>query len=203
MFVDRREAGRRLAALLAPFTAERPVVLGIARQGLSVAEEVATALGAPLDVLVVRRVIVPEEAPGGQRGVAVGAVAEGGVRLIDEARVAATEVDDTELAALEHVEALEAERVARLYRGDHPRISLRGRTVIVVDDGIASGSTMRAACCAVRELGAARVVAAVPVAPEGWRRAVGDDLDDLVAVDLAPEPVVLSRHYAAAPAAGA
>lgn len=199
MFVDRHEAGRVLAELLVHLKPERPIVLGIAEQGMPVAEEVAARLEAPLDVLVVRRVVVPVEG----HGVAVGAVAEGGVYLVDDALVAATGVEAVELAALERVEALEVERQANRHRGDRPRIDVGGRTVIVVDDGIASGSTVRAACRAARALGAQRVVVAVPVAPAGWRRAVADDVDDLIAVETVPEPVVLSHHYANAPAVSA
>lgn len=196
MFVDRHEAGRSLGALLVHLKPERPIVLGIADQGMPVAEAVAAWLGAPLDVLVVRRVVVPVDG----RGVAVGAVAEGGVSLVDAALVAATGIDPVELAALERVEALEVERQVQRHRGDRSRTDIRGRTVVVVDDGIASGSTVRAACRAIRALGALRVVVAVPVAPDGWRTAAGDDVDELVAVETAPEPVVLSHHYANAPA---
>jgi predicted phosphoribosyltransferase len=176
MFVDRHDAGRKLAGLLDHLTAEQPVVVGVPRQGMPVAEQVATALRAPLDVLVVRRVVVPVEG----RWVAVGAVGEGGVHLIDQALAAATGVEADELAALERVEALEVERQVHRYRGDLARTDLRGRTVLVVDDGIASGSTARAACRVARALGATRVVMAVPIAPEGWAERVGDDVDEMV-----------------------
>jgi putative phosphoribosyl transferase len=192
MFVDRHDAGRKLAGLLDHLTAEQPVVVGVPRQGIPVAEQVATALRAPLDVLVVRRVVVPVEG----RGVAVGAVGEGGVRLIDQALVAATGVEADELAALERVEALEVERQVHRYRGDLARTDLRGRTVLVVDDGIASGSTARAACRVARALGATRVVMAVPIAPEGWAERVGDDVDEMVSVGTGPEPLIVAHWYA-------
>jgi len=153
---------------------------------------VATALRAPLDVLVVRRVVVPMDG----RRVAVGAVGEGGVRLIDHALVAATGIEADELAALERVEALEVDRQVHRYRGDLPRTDLRGRTVLVVDDGIASGSTARAACRVARALGAARVVMAVPIAPEGWAERVGDDVDEMVSSGTGPEPLIVAHWYA-------
>jgi predicted phosphoribosyltransferase len=153
---------------------------------------VATALRAPLDVLVVRRVVVPMDG----RGVAVGAVGEGGVHLIDRALVAATGIEADELAALERVEALEVERQVHRYRGDLARTDLRGRTVLVVDDGIASGSTARAACRVARALGAARVVMAVPIAPEGWAERVGDDVDEMVSSGTGPEPLIVAHWYA-------
>ena len=192
MFVDRHDAGRKLAGLLDHLTAEQPVVVGVPRQGMPVAEQVATALRAPLDVLVVRRVVVPVEG----RWVAVGAVGEGGVRLIDQALVAATGIEADELAALERVEALEVERQVHRYRGDLARTDLRGRTVLVVDDGIASGSTARAACRVARALGAIRVVMAVPIAPEGWAERVGDDVDEMVSVGTGPEPLIVAHWYA-------
>jgi predicted phosphoribosyltransferase len=192
MFVDRHDAGRKLAGLLDHLTAEQPVVVGVPRQGMPVAEQVATALRAPLDVLVVRRVVVPVEG----RWVAVGAVGEGGVHLIDQALAAATGVEADELAALERVEALEVERQVHRYRGDLARTDLRGRTVLVVDDGIASGSTARAACRVARALGATRVVMAVPIAPEGWAERVGDDVDEMVSVGTGPEPLIVAHWYA-------
>lgn len=192
MFVDRHDAGRKLAGLLDHLTAEQPVVVGVPRQGMPVAEQVATALRAPLDVLVVRRVVVPVEG----RWVAVGAVGEGGVHLIDQALAAATGIEADELAALERVEALEVERQVHRYRGDLARTDLRGRTVLVVDDGIASGSTARAACRVARALGAARVVMAVPIAPEGWAERVGDDVDEMVSVDTGSEPLIVAHWYA-------
>lgn len=196
MFVDRHDAGRRLAGLLEHLAAENPIVVGVPRQGMPVAEVVATALRAPLDVLVVRRVVVPVEG----RGVAVGAVGEGGVRLIDHDLVAATGVELDELTALERVEALEVERQVHRYRGDLGRTDLRGRTVLVVDDGIASGSTARAACRVVRALGAARVVMAAPIVPEGWAELVGADVDDVVSVERGPEPLTVAGWYANAQA---
>ena len=192
MFVDRHDAGRKLAGLLDHLTAEQPVVVGVPRQGMPVAEQVATALRAPLDVLVVRRVVVPVEG----RWVAVGAVGEGGVHLIDQALAAATGIEADELVALERVEALEVERQVHRYRGDLARTDLRGRTVLVVDDGIASGSTARAACRVARALGAIRVVMAVPIAPEGWAERVGDDVDEMVSVGTGPEPLIVAHWYA-------
>ena len=162
MFVDRHDAGRRLAAGLAHLADQDPVVLGLPRGGVPVAAEVAAALGAPLDVIVVRKLGVPF-----QPELAMGAIGEGGVRVVAPEVVAHLGVTEAALRAVEQRErAVLDERVATLRRG-HPHVPLQGRVAVVVDDGIATGSTARAACRVARRLGAARVVLAVPVAPAG------------------------------------
>lgn len=160
MFADRRDAGRHLAAAVEHFRDDDLVVLGLPRGGVPVAAEVARALGAPLDVIVVRKLGVPF-----QPELAMGAIGEGGVRVLDEGLVVRTGVSEESVRAVEQREraVLEA-RVDALRRG-HPHLSLRGRTAMIVDDGIATGATARAACLVARDLGAARVVVAVPVAP--------------------------------------
>lgn len=157
-FADREEAGRRLAAELPAL--ERPVVLGLPRGGVPVAAAVARALGAPLDVIVVRKLGVPV-----QPELAMGAVASGGVRVVNDDVLREAGVTP---AVLEKVAARElalVESRARLYRGDRPVTELGGRDVVLVDDGLATGATMRAAVAAVGAHGPSRVVVAVPVAP--------------------------------------
>jgi len=159
-FVDRREAGRRLAERLGSLRGEDVAVLGLPRGGVPVAFEVARALGAPLDVILVRKLGVPF-----QPELAMGAIGEGGVRVVNSEVVRSAGVTPSEIAEVEQREQAELDRRARRYRGGRPRIVLSGRTAVVVDDGIATGSTARAACQVARAQGAARVVLAVPVAP--------------------------------------
>ncbi len=177
MFSDRADAGRQLAAKLRYLAGAPVVVLGLPRGGVPVAAEVADALGAPLDVIVVRKLGVPF-----QPELGMGAVGEDGIRVIDPEIVAAAEVTPEELVAVEARERAEVARRARRYRGGWPRVPLAGRVAVIVDDGIATGSTARAACRIARAMGAARVVLAVPVAPAGWQDRIGADADELVAV---------------------
>lgn len=160
-FADRRAAGQELAMLLEPFRAERPIVLALPRGGVPVAFAAAVALDAPLDVVVVRKLGVPR-----QPELAMGAIGEAGVRVVNREVVDALAITATELDAVEQRERREVERRADRYRGSTPAVPLPGRTAIVIDDGIATGSTMRAAIAITREHGARRVVVAVPVAPE-------------------------------------
>jgi predicted phosphoribosyltransferase len=177
-FRDRREAGRRLGATCARFAPEQPVVLGLPRGGVPVAAEVAGALDAPLDVVLVRKLGVPS-----QPELAMGAIGERGVRVLNDHVLRAAAVTPEQLAAVEARERAELERRARRYRGDRGAIALEGRVAIVVDDGLATGSTARAAIEAVRALGASRVILAVPVAPPDTLRALADVADDVVAVE--------------------
>lgn len=160
VFADRHEAGRLLAGRLDHLRERHPVVLGLPRGGVPVAAEVARALGAPLDVLVVRKLGVPD-----QPELAMGAVGEDGVRVVDHGIMAAAGVDEARLAAVERRErAVVVERADRLRRG-RAAVELRGRLALIVDDGIATGSTARAACEIARRREAAGVVLAVPVMP--------------------------------------
>lgn len=191
-FSDRVEAGRRLAALLAA----RPhagdvVVLGLPRGGVPVAAEVAAELRAPLDVLVVRKLGVPFE-----RELAFGAIGEGGVRVVNEAMIQAQRLSAQDVAEVEARERAELERRSRRYRGSRPPYPIEGRTAVIVDDGVATGATARAACLVARARGAARVVLAVPVAPRGWVRRLGDVADDLVCVDEPREMYAVGQFYA-------
>ncbi|MFE7093532.1 phosphoribosyltransferase family protein [Streptomyces erythrochromogenes] len=170
LFTDRSDAGERLAGAVRHLEGERPVVLGLPRGGVPVAFPVARALGAPLDVIVVRKLGVPHH-----RELGCGAIGEGGVRVISEDIVRSSRVTQADLAAVEHAEEAELARQARRFRGDRHRVPLDGRTVIVVDDGIATGATAAAACRVVRAQGAARVVLAVPVAaPDAVARLRGE-----------------------------
>jgi len=183
-FRDRVDAGRRLAEVVerAAVGDGDVVVLGLPRGGVPVAFEVAQALGAPLDVIVVRKLGVPF-----QPELAMGAIGEGGVRVVNEEVMHSSALDIADMEAVERRERVELERRARQYRGDRPRLHLRGRCAVIVDDGIATGSTARAACLVARAYGAARVVLAVPVASRLAALALRDVCDDMLCVDL-PDP---------------
>jgi putative phosphoribosyl transferase len=180
---DRTHGGRELASKLLEY-ADRPdvIVLALPRGGVPVAFEVAKALRAPLDVFVVRKLGVP-----GHEEYAMGAIATGGVRVLDERVVRAAGVTRADLDAVTAAEQRELERRERQYRGDRPPPDVAGRTVILVDDGLATGSTMRAAVAALREERAARVVVAVPIAPPETCDAFRDIVDDIVCART-PEP---------------
>jgi len=181
-FIDRADAGRRLAQRLQYLRATPVVVLGLPRGGVPVAYEVALALAAPLDVIVVRKLGVPYEPELG-----VGAIGEDGVRVINEDVMRLAGTSAAELAEVEARERSELERRARLFRGGRARTALKGRTVVVVDDGIATGSTARAACQVARAQGAGRVVLAVPVAPPDCQARLGTDADEFVCLET-PDP---------------
>jgi putative phosphoribosyl transferase len=151
------------------------VVLGLPRGGVPVAAEVARALGAPLDVIVVRKVGVP-----GQPELAMGAVGEGGVRVVDERVVRLAHVAPEEFARAGRQEQDELDRCVQRFRGGRDPVPLAGRVAVLVDDGIATGSTARAACSVARALGAARVVVAAPVCARESARRLAADVDELV-----------------------
>src|SRR6516165_4402459 len=191
VFADRNDAGRRLAARLGHLRGEPVVVLGLPRGGVPVAFQVARALGAPLDVIVVRKLGVPF-----QPELGMGAVGEDGVRIVNDEVVSLTGVSGGEIAAVEAGERAELERRAKRFRGDRPRVALEGRTVVVVDDGIATGSTARAACQVARAQGAARVVLAVPVAPSGWQARIGRDADECICLHTPALFFAIGQFYA-------
>lgn len=165
-FANREAAGRELAALLAERTLADPIVLALPRGGVPVGYEVARRLGAPLDVLVVRKVGAPD-----QPELAIGAVGPEGVTVMDGQTMALVGADERAFETVARIERAEVDRRARLYRGDAPPLDLRGRTAVLVDDGLATGSTMMAAVAVARRLGAAAVIVAVPVgSPEACRR---------------------------------
>jgi putative phosphoribosyl transferase len=176
-FRNRTDAGRQLASLLEPLRGRDVVVLGLPRGGVPVASEIADALGAPLDVIVVRKVGVP-----GQPELAMGAIGEDGVRVVNDEIVRLTGVSPEDFGRVEQREGEELRRRAERFRGAAPRVDLVGRTAVIVDDGIATGSTARAACQVARAHGADRVVLAVPVAAPDSVQALADDADDIVCV---------------------
>lgn len=190
LFRDRVDAGRRLAERLTHLRGRGTVVLGLPRGGVPVAAEVADALDAPLDVVLVRKLGLPSSPE-----LAMGAIGEGGVRVLDERLVDAARVSAQELAAVERREVSELARRAVAFRSGRPALDLVGRTAVVVDDGVATGSTARAACEVVRALGAARVVLAVPVAPRDWVTDLAGAADEYVALST-PEPFwAIGRFY--------
>jgi putative phosphoribosyl transferase len=170
IFADRRQAGRMLAERLRGFAGERPVVLGLPRGGVNVAYEIALSLKAPLDVLVVRKIGAP-----GNPELGVGAVAEGGVRVLSDEAIRGLLIGEEELERACGQAASEVVEGVSRYRSGRPPISLRGRAVVVADDGLATGGTARAALRAVLAQGARSVVLAVPVgAPDTVRALAGE-----------------------------
>lgn len=182
-FRDRMEAGRHLARALTRYTGRPDVlVLGLPRGGVPVAYEVARSLGAELDVFLVRKLGLI-----GHEELAMGAIASGGIRVINEQVTDALRVPDEVIDSVEERERAELERQERAYRGDRPFPDVKDRTVIVVDDGLATGATMRAAARAIAERGPARLVVAVPVAAPETCEALSDQVDEVVCV-LTPDP---------------
>jgi putative phosphoribosyl transferase len=157
-FRDRSDAGRRLSLRLLRFRPERPVVLGIPRGGVPVAFEVASALGAPLDVVIVRKLPAP-----GHPDLAIGAIAEDGRSAINFHLAERLRLRAGELAAITQREGAELRRLVALYRRGHPALPLHGRTVIIVDDGLSTGATARAAVEVAKHRGAVKIVVAAPV----------------------------------------
>jgi predicted phosphoribosyltransferase/dienelactone hydrolase len=189
-FTDRRDAGRQLAARLLAYRDQEPVVLGLPRGGVPVAAELARALGAPLDVLIVRKLGVP-----GHPELAMGAVGEGGVRVLNARVVQAARISGPQLDQVEAAERAEVARRARQYREDRPMAPVRGRTVVIVDDGLATGATARAAVETVRAAGAARIVLAVPVGAPDTVRLLGEVADDVVVLQAPRELRSVGEWY--------
>jgi putative phosphoribosyl transferase len=181
MFADRTDAGRQLAARLVHMPDEDLVVLGLPRGGVPVAFEVASALGAPLDVIIVRKLGAP-----GQPELAMGAIGEDGVRILNQEVMRAARVTTADLRRIEAAERAELARRARELRGHEQRMSLERRTALIVDDGIATGSTARAACTVARAHGAARVIVAAPIASPQSVAELRDVADEVVVLS-APE----------------
>ncbi|MBG0813110.1 phosphoribosyltransferase family protein [Planomonospora sp. ID82291] len=192
MFVDRHDAGTRLAERLrGRFDGAGTVVVGLPRGGVPVAFEVARVLGAPLDVIVVRKLGVPS-----QPELGFGAIGEGGVRVVNDEVVRAARVTPEEMAGVEERERAELDRRARRFRGDRPAVDLAGRTVVVVDDGIATGGTARAACRVARARGASRVVLAIPVGAPEAVEALREAADEVVCLQTPADLFAIGAWYA-------
>jgi putative phosphoribosyl transferase len=190
-FLDRRDAGRQLAVKLKRYAGDPSVlVLGLPRGGVPVAYEVARALRAPLDVLVVRKLGVP-----GHRELAMGAIASGGLRVVNPDVIDTLRIPPAAVESVAARELEELERQQRAYRGDAPLPNLAGRTVIVVDDGLATGSTMRAAVRALRQGGPKRIIVAVPVAARDTARSIEAEAD-VICLSTPAEFQAVSMWYA-------
>lgn len=190
-FRNRSDAGRQLAGALAKF-AHRPevIVAALPRGGVPVGHEIAKALGCPLDVLIVRKLGVP-----GQEELAMGAIASGGVRVLNREVVSMLNIPPEEIERTARREQRELERRERAYRGNRPPLQVRDRVVLLVDDGLATGTTMRAAVSALRKLGAKQVVAAVPVGAAASCESLRGEVDELVCL-LQPEDLIaISMWY--------
>ncbi|MER6124957.1 phosphoribosyltransferase family protein [Streptomyces sp. NPDC001795] len=190
VFTDRLEAGRRLGARLQYLRGQDVVVMGLPRGGVPVAAQVAEALDAPLDVCLVRKLGVPF-----QPELGMGALGEDGVRVINEAVVREARVTQEEVAQVEEREREVLERRGRRYRRERAPVPIAGRTVVVVDDGVATGSTARAACRIARARGAAHIVLAVPVAPEDWTDRLGTEADELVCLETPRNFFAIGQFY--------
>jgi putative phosphoribosyl transferase len=180
-FADRRDAGRQLAEQLLSLAAEQPVVVALPRGGVPVAREVAIALGAPLEILAVRKLGAPHNPEYG-----IGAVAEDGTRLIDAEAVAGLGINGETLDAIIARETAELRRRVEAYRDDRPPLDLKGRTVIVVDDGIATGLTDTAALRALRRQAPRRMILAVPVCAADSIRRLRGEADAIVCLLVPP-----------------
>lgn len=177
IFADRIDGGRRLAEHLVHLRDKHVVVVGLPRGGVPVAAVVATALKAPLDVILVRKLGVPT-----QPELGMGAIGEDDVRVLNDEVVQLTGVTADEIVRVEARERIELERRVKRFRAGRELVSLTNRVVVIVDDGVATGSTARAACQVVRARGASYIVLAVPVAPPGWDRDLAGVADEYVCV---------------------
>ena len=189
-FRDRSEAGKLLAKQLTAYTNQPDVlVLALPRGGVPVAFEVARALHVPLDVIVVRKLGVP-----GQEELAMGAIATGGVRVLNHDVVQFLDISDEMIDKIAARELQELERRERLFRGDRPAYDVRGRTLILVDDGIATGATMHAAVAALKQQQPAHIIIAVPTAAPSTCDEFAHEVDELVCV-LRPEPFIAVGYW--------
>jgi putative phosphoribosyl transferase len=179
-FKNRSDAGRRLALRLERFKNQRPVILALPRGGVPVAAEVANALDAPLDLVLVRKIGVPS-----QSELAMGAVVDGGSPMVirNEDIIRLAGIDESEFQAICTAELAEIERRRRCYLGDRGRVDVQGRLAIVIDDGIATGATTRAALRATRWREPKKLVLAVPVAPTETLSAMQDEVDEVICVE--------------------
>lgn len=190
MFVDRHDAGRKLGEEVARLDLDRPVVCALPRGGVPVGAEVAEAIGAPLDVLVVRKLGFP-----GQPELGMGAIAEGGVRILNERLLRQLGVSPEDVESVASAEQRELERRVAAYRGGRPAQDVADRTVVLVDDGIATGYTVRTAISVLRERRAARVVLAAPVAAPETVAELEQVADDVVCLEMPRRLLAIGAHY--------
>ena len=190
LFADRFDAGRRLADRLKSFPRRGLVVLGLPRGGVPVAFEVARDLGAPLDIIVVRKLGVLS-----QPELAMGAIGEGGVRILDNRVVTLAGVKAADIETAQAREEVELARRVKRFRGTRERVPLTGRTALIVDDGIATGSTVRVACKIARAQGASNVVVATPVAPRETVASLRSDADEVIALYEPEEFYAIGQFY--------
>jgi putative phosphoribosyl transferase len=176
IFKNRQEAGQRLASRLGKYANREDVmVLGVPRGGVPVASEVAAALNLPLDIFVLRKLGVP-----GHEELAFGAIGSGGVRVLDREVVKSVGLSDSVIELVTRAERTELARREQIYRGGRPPLDVRGKTVILVDDGIATGSSLRAGVRALRQMQPAAIVIAAPVAPRSTVNRLRREVDDVV-----------------------
>jgi predicted phosphoribosyltransferase len=190
IFYDRTEAGRQLAQELSHYAGrDDAIVLALPRGGVPVGFEVARRLGLPLDVFIVRKLGVP-----GHEELAMGAIASGGVRVINDDVIGALPEANLILDAVTEIEREELQRRELSYRGGRPGPQLQGRTVILIDDGLATGATMRAAVAALRQRGVAKIVVAVPVGAPSTCRALTREVDEIICA-ISPESFIGVGQY--------
>jgi putative phosphoribosyl transferase len=191
LFEDRTDAGRKLAEQLTPYVTQPDmIVLGIPRGGVVVAAEVAVRLDAPLDVFLLRKLGVP-----GCEELAFGAIASGGTRVLDLETIEAVGLSETDIEQVTNDERRELERRESAYRTNQPPLDVQGKTVILVDDGIATGSSMRAGIQALQQLQPRRIVVAVPVAPQRTCALLKSEVDELVCVQTPPFFHAIGQFY--------
>ena len=190
IFADREDAGRKLAGRLRRYRSERPVVLALPRGGVVVAYEIARALGAPLDVVVARKLGAP-----GHEELGIGAVAPGGIRVLDERVVRLLGITGTEIERVAASETAEVERRLERYRDGRPPPVLRDRTLIVVDDGLATGATARAAIRSLLPQHPRRIILAVPVCSPEAGEALRTEVDEVVCLHAPPDFVAVGLWY--------
>lgn len=190
LFKDRKDAGRKLAEQLSQYAEDEDLlVLGLPRGGVPVAYEVARALGAELDIFLVRKLGVP-----GHEELAMGAIASGSVRVLNDTVVEALDIPERVIDAVAAEEQAELERRERAYRGDRPPPQMAGRTVILVDDGLATGASMRAAVVGLRAQDPGKIVAAVPTAAPDTCEMFEGEVDEMVCA-VTPQPFFGVGHW--------
>ena len=189
-FKDREDAGRRLAERLSRYRDERPVVFALPRGGVPVGYEISRALGVPLEVFVARKLGAP-----GQPEFGIGAVAPGGVRILNEDVIRRLGITDDYVERITEQETAELERRLRHFRGERPQPEVRGRTVILVDDGLATGVTARAAIKALRRLEPQRLVLAAPVCAAQTAELLGPEVDEFLCLEAPPDLGAIGFWY--------